>query len=315
MADAFTDTAALDLDQATYDLALYYALRPRLYHDAFATVKSTTAAPARGVSVIFEFIADLADATTTLSETVDVDAVALSDSQVTVTLAEKGNAINTTFKARATAYTPLEPAVVNTLGYNAGSTLDTLARNALIVGTNVLYGGNATATANIDAADTLGSANVRRAFAELQDAAVIPFGSYYAAIVSPRQAYDLKSETGVAAWRDPHVYSQPNEIWTGELGEYEGFRFIVSPRTKNDVDAGAGAVDVFDSIFFGQEALAKAFSTYEGRGPMPTMIVSPVVDKLRRLQPMGWHWFGGYGLFRQASIWRVETASSIATNV
>ena len=44
-------------------------------------------------------------------------------------------------------------------------------------------------------------------------------------------AYDLKSETGDIGWRAPQVYGQSQErIRTGEIGAYEGFRFIVSPR-------------------------------------------------------------------------------------
>ncbi|HUR18895.1 MAG TPA: N4-gp56 family major capsid protein [Acidimicrobiales bacterium] len=317
MADAtMTQTSSLNLDQATWDLALYYALRPQLYFDMFADVKSTNAAPARGVSVTFELMNDLAAATTTLGETDDVATVLMSDSQVTVTLLEKGNAINTSYKARATAYLPLEPAVTNVLGYNAGISIDTIARDVLVAGTNVRYGGAATSRVTVAAGHTLTAANVRRAYTDLVNASVVPFGSFYAAAIHPDQAYDLRTETGAAAWRDPHVYSQPNEIWNGEVGEFEGFRFFTSPRVTNFADAGVGGtVDVYAALFFGRQAIAKAYSTYEGRGPLPTVIESPVTDKLRRFKPWGWHWFGNYGVFRQASLRRVETSSSIGTNV
>jgi hypothetical protein len=35
---------------------------------------------------------------------------------------------------------------------------------------------------------------------------------------------------------------------------------------------------------------------------------------LMRLQPMGWYWLGGYGRFREASLRRIESASSIGAN-
>ena len=31
----------------------------------------------------------------------------------------------------------------------------------------------------------------------------------------------------------------------------------------------------------------------------PTIFLGPVTDKLKRQQPVGWHWFGKYGIFRQ----------------
>jgi hypothetical protein len=39
-----------------------------------------------------------------------------------------------------------------------------------------------------------------------------------------------------------------------------------------------------------------------------------VVDVLQRFQPVGWYWLGGYARFREASLRRVESASSIGAN-
>jgi hypothetical protein len=39
-----------------------------------------------------------------------------------------------------------------------------------------------------------------------------------------------------------------------------------------------------------------------------------VTDNLRRFQGVGWYWLGGYGRFREASLFRQESASSIGTN-
>ena len=77
MPDAYTTTAALDFDQAAYDLATYYALRPELYFDAVADVQSTNQS-LNGSSVVFTITNDLAVASTALNESVDVSAVALS---------------------------------------------------------------------------------------------------------------------------------------------------------------------------------------------------------------------------------------------
>ncbi len=129
-------------------------------------------------------------------------------------------------------------------------------------------------------------------------------------------SYDLRGETGAAAWRDPHTYSQPGEIWTGEVGAFEGFRFVESPRTPVFADAGSSTTltDVYSTLFIGRQALAKAYSTTDGNGAMPKVVLSPVVDLLARYRHLGWYWLGGYGRFREASLRRVESSSSIGTN-
>lgn len=316
MADAFTTTASLDFDQVMWDRGSYYALRPELYFDRFADVKNTDATPANGASLTFTIWNDIAAATTPLSETTDIDAVAMSDSQVTLTLAEQGNAVSTTFRVEATSFVPLNRSVANIVGYNAGISLDTLARDVMAAGSNIRYAGAATTRLTVASTHLLKATNVRRAKAELEGANVQRFeGGYYASVIHPDVALDLREETGAAAWRDPHNYSQPGEIWNGELGEFEGFRFVTSPRGPLFVDGGVGAtVDVYRTLFFGRQAMAKAYSTYDGRGPMPIVIIGPVVDKLKRLHPVGWHWYGKFGIFRAASLRAVESASSIGAN-
>src|SRR5690349_4374186 len=105
MADTYTGAGASSLDQTAYDLAIYYALRPELYWDPVATVRSTNQSFA-GSAVIFTIQSDLSAATSTLAESTDVSAVVMSDSQVTVTLAEYGNAVITTALLRGTTFIP-----------------------------------------------------------------------------------------------------------------------------------------------------------------------------------------------------------------
>ena len=321
MADAMTTTASLDFDQTMWDRAVYFALRPELYFDAFADVKSTDASPDQGAALTFTIMNDLAAATTPLNESVDVDAVAPSDSQVTLTLAEYGNATNDTFRVRATAFVPLEPSIANLVGFNAGISQDTLARNVMQAGSNVRYAAGATGStppgrSSVIPSDTLRGYDVRRARAELIGANAATFGGYYAGAIHPDVAFDFKGETGGTGWSDPHVYSQPDQIWNGEVGAFQGVRFFETPRAPVFTDAGSSTTltDVYGTLIFGRQAMAKAFSTYEGRGSQPIVILGPVVDKLKRFRPVGWHWFGQYGRFREASLRRIESASSIGVN-
>lgn len=318
MADALTSSSSLAYDTTAYNTLMWFDLRPELYFDGCADVASTPQTH-RGSSVQFDIVHDLAVASTPLSENVDPDSVALSDAQVTVTLQEYGNSVKTTAFARNTAYIPLNPVVASAIGFNAGVSLDTVARNALVAGTNVEYGGNATSRTTIDSADIINSALIRKEYAKLAGANVATFGGFYRAFIHPDVAYDLKSETGDTGWRVVHNYSAPEAIMNGSLGFYEGFQFVVTPRASilTDASNGAGAagtVDVYQTLFMGQQALAKAYSTGDGLGPMPNVVPGPVTDKLRRFVPLGWYWLGGYSIFRQACLRRIESASSIGAN-
>lgn len=268
-----------------------------------------------GSSVIFSIHNDLAAATTPLSEAVDVDAVAMSASQVTISLVEYGNAVNTTALVRGTSFVVIDNLVAKAVGFNAGISMDTIVRTVLAGGTNVLYAGSATVRTALTTAMTLTAARVRQVRAQLVGANVMPnSGNLFTGYIHPDVSYDLRGETGAAAWRDPHTYSQPNEIWTGEIGQFEGFRFIEASRAPFVADATQTTVDVYQTIFCGDQALAKGFSRVDGNTEDPQVILGPVVDHLRRFQPVGWYGLEGFGRFREAAIRRVESTSSIGAN-
>lgn len=312
---AITGVAALDYDTTAYDQMAYYAYRPELYYDTFADIKPTNQSHV-GSSVVFSIQNDIAFVSSTLSETVDVTPATLSDSQVTVTLGEYGNAVTTTALVRGTSYINLDPVVANVVGFNAGGSLDTIARNALQAGTNVRYaGGSVSSRGTVTTSILLTGNDVRFAKAKLRGNNVPTFGGAYVGIIHPDVAYDFTGASGGANFRDPHTYSQPNEIWTGEIGQFEGVRFIETPRAPLFADSGSpGTVDVYGTLIFGRQALAKAWSNVDGNGPNPRVVPGPVVDSLRRFVPMGWYWLGGYARFREAALYRIESASSIGTN-
>ena len=317
MADAYTGVGAVSTDQTAYDLAVYHGLRQMLYFDAIADVQSTNQSQ-NGSAVTFTILTDLSANTTTLNESTDVDATALADSQVTLTLAEYGAAVLYTKLLRSTSFVPYDPVVANAIAWQAGLSQDALAVNVLRAGTNVRYAGQAVSRATVIPTDTLAGNNTRRAVAELRGQNVMDFGgNFYAGFIHPDVSYDFMGATGGANWRDPHTYSSPDAIWTGEVGAFQGARFVESSSTRLIVsDAGSSTTltDVYLSLFVGRQSLAKAYSHSDGNGAYPLFIDGPVTDKLRRNKPMGWYWIGAYGRFREAAIRRIEYASSIGAN-
>ena len=315
---AYTQQSSVSVDQAAFDRLAYFALRSELLFDAVADVQPVQQAMP-GSSVTFTIFNDLAEATSTLDEVTDVTAVAMSDSQVSVTLAEYGNAVATTAKLRGTSFLDVDTVAANVIGYNAGSSLDTIVKTVLQAGSNVAYatGGatDPTSRATVAAEDVIAADDIRKVTAQLRGANVPTFNGLYMGFIHPDVSYDLRSETGAAAWRDPHVYVDTDMIYNGEIGAFEGVRFVETPRAPLFADEGASStVDVYGTLVMGRQALAKAHSITDGNGPLPKIVRGPITDTLERFQPIGWYWLGGYGRFREASLRRIESSSSIGAN-
>ena len=317
---AYTTSSSVSYAETAYDMLLYFALRPELFFDQAADVKPTNQSMP-GASVVFSIQNDLAIASTALNESTDITPVAMSGSQVTVTLAEYGNGTITTAVLRGESFVSIDAAQANVIGYNAGVSIDEVAKGVLQAGTNVYYSAGATGTTpgarnQVTPADTIRAYDIRFNAARLRGNNVPGFGGAYISYIHPDVSFDLWNETGNQALIAPHVYSQPDEVWRGEVGMFAGVRFIETPRAPCFVDSGSSTTDtdVYGTLFLGRQALAKVWAFKDGNGPTPKIVFGPIVDTLRRFQPLGWYWLGGYSLFRQASIWRQESASSIGAN-
>ena len=401
---ALTQVSSLDFTQKAFEQMAYFPLRPELFFDSVADVKPNYQSYP-GSSVQFTIMNDMPLATSSISETTDLTPVALSDSTVTVTLAEYGNVATTTAKLRAESFVEIDPIVANNIGYNAGASIDTIARNTLrdaLTANGSQYWANAGSGSLVWTAGSPGSFSGTPATAKgsdfavqrarLRSANVVPFeGGFYVAFIHPDVVFDVQQDTGLAGWRLPQAYTTPENIWSGEMGAFEGIRFIETPRapvypnatttvnltasslaftftaglpptvgatltmgtatlsagtaTVATVNSSAGtgtitisssgavsgsgtatvsgtlpsdqiasgiAYNVFTSFVLGRQSLAKAYASSNGYGEMPTVVMGPVVDTLRRFQPVGWKALLGYGGFRAASLRGVLSSSSLS---
>ena len=319
---AVTQASSLSTDQAAYDRLAYFALRSELLFDQAADVQATNQAMP-GSSVIFTIFSEMAAATSTISETSDLTPVTMADSQVTVTLAEYGNTVNTTAKLRGTSFLDVDAVAANLIGYNAGNSIDQVVSAVLAGGSNVVYGGGGssdpTSTVTIQAEDIIEANDVRKVTAALRGANVATFNGYYMGYIHPDVSYDLRKETGNASWNAPHINVDTANIYNGEIGTFESVRFIETPRAPLAANASngtstTGTIDVYGTLIMGRQALAKAYSMVDGNGVVPKVVRGPVVDSLMRFNPIGWYWLGGYGRFREASLRRIDSSSSIGSN-
>jgi len=314
--DQYTDAGGgaslgVNLVQAAYDRYLEFSLRAMPLFRHLADKRPVQQAMP-GSSVVFNIYQDLPKATTPLTEIVDPDAIGMpSTTTVSVTLTEYGEAQIKTRKLQLFALSDVDPAIANIVAFNLGDSLDDIVSNVLRQGTNVAReaGGvmtfNTGTAANVTGTDTFKSRDGRAVVAKLRGNKAVPrTGNLYAAFVHPDVAYDLRSETGAAAWREPHANSAPGNIWDATLGTYEGAIYTETPRAYYAND-GATSTKVHRTIFVGQQALAEAVAEE------PHVVIGPITDKLSRFRPIGWYGVLGWARFREASLFRVESTSTL----
>lgn len=311
---AYTQASSVSSDTTAFEQLAYFALRSQPMFEMVADVKSTNQSHP-GSAVQFNIYNDLSQATSALTETSDVTAVALGDSTVTVTLAEYGNAVTTTAKLRGTSFLNVDADAANIIGYNMGNSIDKIVQSVLVGGTNVLYGGDATATNELAAGDTITASLIRKSVANLRgDSAPTMDGGVYVGFIHPDVSFDLREDTAVTDIIQYQIRQDGSGVRMGSIGTFGGVDFIETPRIDLVADAGASNVDQYNTVICGKQALAKAHSRGAGFGENPSVVFGPVTDSLRRFQTVGWYHLVGYNRFREASLQRIETSSSIGAN-
>jgi N4-gp56 family major capsid protein len=320
MPDAFTGTSALaDQVKAAYDRDAFFALRAGSVYDQLARVKPGNVTNP-GSSVSFLFWGDLTAVTAALSETVDIDAVALSDSLVTITPAEHGNSILTTIRIKTNTFlVGFDPDVANIVSYNMLDSHEYLAQEALESGATTTTV-DAGAEASLTAGDVMTMNKLREQVAILRAANVGPIaangrsggvtapGSNYVAVIHPHVSYDLMTATAGTDWAAFQIRQGGDEWYNGEVARLAGLSFIETSRAAINTDGGSSAVDTYSTYILGQDALGKAVSI------PPHVVDGPITDKLRRFMPLGWHSYLSYGVIRGAAARNLIAASSIGAN-
>ena len=236
------------LVKTAYDQYVRMALRSIPVMRAIADVKPVQQAMP-GSSVVFSIYSDLAQATSTLTETSDVSSIALGNpNQVTVTLNEYGSAVTTTKKLNLTSFNDVDSALADIIAYNAADSIDNVVGQVLSAGTNVIYsngpsGSAPTSSAGVLPVDTMTVADIRNAVVSLRTNKALPrMGELYAAYLHTRQSADLRAETGTGGFQELTKYVERTPFVAGAVGVIEGAFIVETPRVLNGAVQSNGLI-------------------------------------------------------------------------
>lgn len=214
-----------------YEKRLLDQAEPLLVHDQFGDKYPIPAN--NGKTIEFRKYESLPKATEPLTEGVTPNAQALTVTPMTATVKQYGGWAAITDVLQLTAIDNNITQATKVLASQAGRTLDTVTREVLAGGTNVIYapaGDTAvTSRANLTTASVLTPDLIDQAATALKAQNADAIGESYVAIVHPYVAYDLRRNP---EWIDVHKYASPENIYNGEIGKLAGVRFIETSEAK-----------------------------------------------------------------------------------
>lgn len=299
-----TGSAGLSAEMKTYyEKRLIDLAGPKLVHDQFADKYPI---PKNGGKTIeFRKYSPLAKATTPITEGVTPDGNKLNVTGIQATVAQYGDWIQMSDLLELTAIDNNVVQATKLLGNQAGRTLDTVTREVLAGGTNVIYapkvgtGGaktEVTTRSGLDATAKIDVDLIFRAARQLKAMNANKIDNSFVAIIHPDVAYDLMRSEG---WVDVHKYATPENIYEGEIGKIGGVRFVETTEAKiwNDDtcpvktaqsgETPATYYAVYATLVLG----ANAYATTEITGGGLQHIVRPVgygEDPLNQRSSCGW---------------------------
>ena len=296
-----------------YDKALLKFARPNLVHDQFAQKRNI---PRNGGKTIeFRQYSQLAKATTPLTEAVTPNGQNLNVTAITATVAQYGGYITLSDVLMLTAIDNNLMEAIELLGDQAGRTLDTITREVLVAGSNVLYaGGTVSARTSLTGSMKLTVTDIKKAVRELKVGLAKKINGYYVAIIHPDCVFDLESDS---EWVAASQYAGSTQIFEGEIGKLYGVRFVESTEAKIWARAGAvpsgdtNGISVYATLVMG----ANAYGTIAPEGGGLQTIVKQLgsggtEDPLNQRATAGWKAMKTAKILYQDYIVRIESASS-----
>ena len=221
-----------------YDTELLENARVELFYAQFAMKQPLPAG--RGKTVEWRKFNTFAKASK-LVEGVIPDSQTFTQSTITDTIEWYGTFASISDQLDLHAYDPVILGATEEMGASMAETQETLIRNALLTGTNVMYcdnvtletgavAGTPTAPNQMEASATvmaiLTPKMVNKVVTYFKKNRVPRINGKYYAVIHPSVAEDLRNSK---EWIEVHKYSATNEIFNGEIGELHGMRFIENP--------------------------------------------------------------------------------------
>ena len=316
--------------QAFYDKNLLMRSVAYFVHDKFGQAKSL---PTKSSETIkFRRYSNLAAATTPLTEGVTPSGSQLAVTDITASVVQYGDFVTLTDKIAMHVEDNVVMEATDILGDQAGLTLDTVWRDAVVpnLANSVILtaAGTSTTEGALVAADVVKAKNLDVAILTLKNnlakkftsvisgstaVGTTPVRAAYMGIVHPDVVYDMESITG---YKSTAEYASQGDIMEGEVGSYKDIRFIETTQAYINTDGGDTNVDTYHTAIFGKEAYGVV--TVRGKKKMDVYVKSlgsgGTTDPIDQRSTVGWKASTVAKILNDAYAVSVISASSQGSN-
>ena len=221
-----TGASSLSPEMKTYysDYLIDCAL-PKLVHDQFGQKHPI---PKNGGKIIeFRKYSPLPKLDkVTLTEGITPDGQSLEVTTINAEVKQYGGYITLSDVLLLTAIDNNMVQATKLLGNQAGATLDTITRDVLNGGTNVIYAGGVDGTDAVSAVLTVD--DVKKAVRALKAQNAEKIDNAFVGIIHPDVSYDLTNDP---KWEAVKTYD-PEDWYEGEIGRIFGVRFVETTEAK-----------------------------------------------------------------------------------
>ncbi len=262
-----------------YEKRLIDLAEPRLVHDQFGDKYPIPVGG--GKTIEFRRYDSLEKAVKPITEGVTPAGNSLNVTSLTETVMQYGDWIQLSDMLEMSAVDNNVVQATRLLGAQAGRTLDSITRDVLAGGTNVIYAPDMSdgekkevkSRSEISENCRLTADLIFRAAAQLKGMNADPIDDKYVAIIHPYVAYDLmRSEE----WIDAHKYATPENIYAGEIGRIAGVRFVESTEAK--IFRGADLADTSRTLTVTAYSGSAAITPSVGEGTSFMLTVSEKIN-------------------------------------
>lgn len=243
-----TDSGLSGEMRTYYDDRLIDFARPNLVHAQFA--QKHPIPKNNGKIIEFRKYLPLPKLTTPLAEGVTPNGQKLNMTTLTAEVNQYGGYVEISDILDLVAVDNNLAIAMEVLGDQAGRTLDTLCREVLVSGTNVIYGDESvSARYLLVGGEATGNhyltvKSVKRAVRKLKVMNARTYDQSFVGIVHPDTTFDITED---ADWKAPHQYVDTENIYNNEIGKVANVRFVETTEAKvfhaDDLVATGGAND------------------------------------------------------------------------
>lgn len=279
-----------------YSKQVEFAAQPNLRFDQFAEVKTDlSASPGSGIT-FFKYTNLTAGGA--LTEGTQMTPQALSGSQVSITIAEYGNAVSVSELLMRESFDDIMSSAARLLGYDYATVVDGLARDTLETSSNIVYAGNAASADAVTSSDILSLEEIKDAVETLAtNLAPKVMNDHWVCFVSPHQSRGLRDDTN---WITVGKLD-PQRMYRGEIGRVDDVVFIETTQVSTDNNAAATPVSLHSAIMIGGNAFGKAVA-------LPVEMRDNGVIDFQRERQLAWYSIFGYGVLNENNIVIIKTA-------